>query len=52
MWTYINEAKCSVCKQFVNYKTIDEVDGFIDVAKRHYPDGLRVSLGTREGYHQ
>ena len=52
MWAYINQPKCSVCKVFVNYKSVEEVDGWIDIAERHYPNGLRVGLGPHGGSHQ
>jgi|TARA_Y100000310_G_C20517554_1_gene731965 hypothetical protein len=51
VWNYINQTTCSVCKNFVNYKTIEEVDANIDVACRHYPDGQRVAVGPRVGKH-
>ena len=43
--------KCRTCKNFVGYKSVEKPDGWVDIAKRHYANGLRVALGSRGGYH-
>ena len=42
--------KCRACKNFVNYKPVDQDGSWVDVAKRHYADGSLVGAGPREGY--
>ncbi len=44
--------KCTTCKNFVGYKSVDRVDGWVDVAMRHYSDGSLVNTGPRGGYRQ
>lgn len=51
-WCYISQTKCRVCKHFVNYKSVEQTDGWVDIATRHYPNGTTPNAGPREGYHQ
>ncbi len=44
--------KCRSCKNFVAYRSVEQPDGWVDVAKQHYANGVRVALGPREGYRQ
>ena len=48
-WASINQPRCSVCGMWVGWKTIEEVDGFMDIAKRHFPNGNAVATGKRGG---
>ena len=48
-WSYINQPKCRTCGMWVGWKVLEEIDGFVDVAKRHFPNGNAVNTGSREG---
>ncbi len=42
---FVTRGFCPVCKLAVHLRPDDST-------KRHYPNGLRVGLGTHEGYHR